>query len=200
MIALRLNRSSKDNERLARLLDFAKEVVGICNDLGIEPVLSGSLAVLAYTQDENITVNDIDLSCEEKHFGEIIRRLDSEGIAYVLKEWHVLQVWREDLKVEFDAQGYWLGDMPEERELLRIENFQVNMVSLDYLRGLYQRGLDDTAAQDDENSQEKHAALKVKHDAISECVGHEVERLGIDTISSRLSTASSQEHINQCQS
>lgn len=197
MIALRLNRSAKDSERLARLLDFSKEVVGICNDLGIEPVLSGSLAVLAYTQNENISVNDIDLSCEGKHFGAIIRRLDSEGIAHVLKEWHVLQVWRDDLKVEFDAQEHWLGDMPEERELLCVEGFQVNMVSLDYLRELYQRGLDDTAAQDDENSQEKHAALKAKYDALSDCVGHQVERLGIDTVSSRLNTSSSQEHITQ---
>jgi hypothetical protein len=197
VITLRLNRSSKDSERLPRLLDFAKEVVGICDDLGIEPVLSGSLAVLAYTQNENITVNDIDLSCEEKYFGEIIRRLDSEGIAYLLKEWHVLQVWREDLKVEFDAQEYWLGDMPEERELLCVEDLQVTMVGLDYLRELYQRGLDDTAAQDDENSQEKHAALKVKYDALSEYVGPQVKRLGSDTISSRLNTASSQEHINQ---
>jgi hypothetical protein len=168
VITPRLDRFPRDDERLARLLDFAEEVVGICNELGIQPMLSGSLAVLAYTRNENIRVNDIDLSCKENDFAKITGLLTIRGTAYNLKEWHVLQVSRDDLKIEFDAQEYWMSDMPEEHELLCIEDLELKMVSLDYLRRLYQRGLDDTAAKDDENSRKKHEALKAKYDALSD--------------------------------
>jgi len=128
--------------------------------------LSGSLAVYAYTLDENIQVNDIDLSCMENDFPRIIEHLQDLHIDYRLKEWHVLQVFRGDLKVEFDSLEYWMGDMPEEYEVLDTGYFHVKMVCFGYLRQLYQRGLDDTAQKDDEINKKKYEAIRRKFEAL----------------------------------
>ena len=42
----------ENREHFSRLLAFCKEVLAICSDLGITPVLSGSLAVFGYTQSQ----------------------------------------------------------------------------------------------------------------------------------------------------
>lgn len=43
-------------------------------------------------------VDDIDLACSELEFPRIIGALDANGIAHELKDWHVLQALRDDLK------------------------------------------------------------------------------------------------------
>jgi hypothetical protein len=67
MIRIR-NKHPKNRAHFSRLLEFCKEVVAICQDLDIEPVLNGSLAVFGYTQNQAMRVNDIDLACSEPAF------------------------------------------------------------------------------------------------------------------------------------
>jgi len=144
------------------LLTLAEDIFNICETLKIEPILSGSLVVLAYTQSLSLTVNDIDLACHEVDFQRLMDKFDQKGISFKLKEWHVLQVWRNNVKVEFDSLEYWMKDMPNEFETLRIGDYELKMVSLDFLKLLYQRGLDNTANQNDEVNKGKHAKLQEK--------------------------------------
>jgi hypothetical protein len=159
---LKLKSLPKNPDRFEKLLEFTNEILDICQKLGIVPVLSGSLAVLAFTGDETIQVNDIDLSCKESDFPRIVEYLQCSGIEYRLMEWHVLQLFRGDLKVEFDSQEYWLSDLPEKHEFLDAGFFILKVVDFDYLRQLYQRGLDDTTQTDDTSSQKKHEAIQGK--------------------------------------
>jgi hypothetical protein len=46
------NERPKNREHFSRLLDFCRQVLALCSELGIEPVLSGSLAVFGYTQSQ----------------------------------------------------------------------------------------------------------------------------------------------------
>lgn len=85
MIEIR-NERPKNREHFSRLLEFCKEVVAICSDLNIVPVLNGSLAVFGYTQSQAMRVNDIDLACSELEFPRLSRALDAKGIAHELKE------------------------------------------------------------------------------------------------------------------
>ena len=63
MIQIRDERP-RNREHFARLLEFCQEVVAICDELDITPMLSGSLAVFGYTKDQAMEVNDIDLAYE----------------------------------------------------------------------------------------------------------------------------------------
>lgn len=153
----------KNKKHFSRLLDFCEEVVAICSELGISPVLSGSLAVFGYTMCEAMKVNDIDLACSELEFPRIIHALDKNEIAYKLKEWHVLQVLKDDLKVEFDSMEYWMQDLPNEFNTLVIDGHRFKVVSLSSLKELYRRGLEATISQNDEAVRAKYAAIKEKY-------------------------------------
>jgi hypothetical protein len=127
----------KNRAHFSRLLEFCKEVIAICQDLDIEPVLNGSLAVFGYTQNQAMGVNDIDLACSELAFPRLSRALDAKGIGYVVKEWHVLQARKDDLKVEFDSMEYWMADLPEDCDTLMIDGYTFKVVGLASLKELY---------------------------------------------------------------
>ena len=156
----------KNTDRFLRLIEFCKEVLDICGDLGLSPILNGSLAVLAYTKDGNMIVNDVDLACSEKEFPKIISALEERSIRYKLKEWHVLQIWKDDLKVELDSVEYWYKDLSTVGETLQIDEHRINMLSLKNLKELYQRGMKDTANKMEENERRKYGALKEKYEAL----------------------------------
>ncbi len=156
---IKLKRLPENPGQFGKLLEFANEILQICQALDIEPLLSGSLAVLAYTEDDSIQVNDIDLSCMENDFPRISEHLQALGIDYQVKAWHVLQARRGDLKVEFDSLEYWMNDIPDEYEVLDTGVFQLKMVCLDYLKLLYQRGVGDTAQKESAIDQKKHDAI-----------------------------------------
>lgn len=156
----------KNKEHFSRLLDFCEAVVAICSELGISPVLNGSLAVFGYTIHEAMKVNDIDLACSELEFSRIIYALDANKTTHELKEWHVLQALKDDLKVEFDSIEYWMRDLSDEFNMLVIDGHQFKVVSLSSLKELYRRGLEATASQNDEAGWAKHAAIKEKYEAL----------------------------------
>ena len=59
MITLKVFPKNKDH--FARLLNFLKEILNICDSLNISPMLNASLAVFTYTKNKNMRVNDVDL-------------------------------------------------------------------------------------------------------------------------------------------
>src|SRR5688500_17481780 len=146
-----------------RLLEFCKEILAICGGLGIVPVLNGSLAVFAYARGPSIKVNDIDLACSELEFPSLRRALDAKGIAHVTKEWHVLQVRRDNLKVEFDSIEYWMAGLPTDFITWTIEGCEFNLVGLDSLKELYRRGLEATTGTPDDIGRLKFANTAKKY-------------------------------------
>jgi hypothetical protein len=89
------------------LIEFFTEVLKVLDELGITPIFSGSLAVYYYTLDPNLSVNDIDLACSERHFEKIIEVLEELKFDYKLRDWHVLQICKKGLKIELDSIEYW---------------------------------------------------------------------------------------------
>ena len=88
MIEIRKERP-KNREHFSRLLEFCKEITAICSDLSITPVLSGSLAVFGYTQNQAMAINDVDLACSELEFPGLSRALEAKGITHEVRDWHV---------------------------------------------------------------------------------------------------------------
>jgi hypothetical protein len=161
-----LNCFPKNKDKFLRLLEFCKEVLDIGNDLGISLILSGSLAIFAYTKNQEMSVNDVDLGCLETEFPKIISGLEERNISYRLKEWHVLQILKDDLKVELDSIEYWYKDLSLSGETLQIDHHRINMMSLKNLQELYKRGMKDTANKMEESEKRKYEALKEKYEAL----------------------------------
>jgi len=161
-----LNHFPKNKDKFVRLIEFLKEVLDICNDLGISPVLNGSLAVFAYTENQDMNVNDVDLFCSETEFPKIISAFEERNVSYKLREWHVLQILKDDLKVELDSMEYWYKDLPIVYEALQIDNYKINMLGLNSLKEFYIHGMKDRANKTEENEKIKYEALKVKYEAL----------------------------------
>lgn len=165
-----LHYSPKNREKFVRLVEFFKDVLEICEELKINPVLSGSLAVLAYTGKQEMDVNDVDLSCSEVEFPRIVTALEARGIEYKLKEWHVLQILKGDLKVEIDSIEYWYKDLPMSCETLKVSDYKVNMLDLKSLMAFYRQGMKDRAEKTEENEKMKYEALKLKFEALEKLI------------------------------
>jgi hypothetical protein len=161
----------KNKDKFVRLIQFFKEILDICNDLNITPALDGSLAVFAYTENQDMNVNDIDLSCSETEFSRIINVLEERTISYKLRQWHVLQILKDELKIELDSMEYWYKDLRIDYETLQIDNYKINILSLNSLREFYRQGMKDRLKKTDENEKIKYEALKVKFEALEKIKG-----------------------------
>lgn len=152
----------RNHEHFHKLMAFLGEVLAVCNEIEIRPLLTSSLAVLAYTQDPAMEVHDVDLSCAEADFPRLRRTLEEHGISCRITDWHVLQARRADLKIDFDSTEYWMHDISEPYDCLKIGDSHLSMVSLEDLQELYRRGLAGTAGKSDANNRTKHEAFKAK--------------------------------------
>jgi hypothetical protein len=161
----------RNQEQFVKLIEFFKEALDICGELNIPPMLNGSLAVFAYTANPEMDVNDVDLACSEAEFPRIIAVLEERGIAYKLREWHVLQILSGDLKVELDSVEYWYKGLPMDCETLQVDNYQINMLGLNGLMECYRRGLQDKAEKTGESEKMKYEALKLKLNALERIKG-----------------------------
>ena len=166
-----LNSLPKNTDKFLRLIEFCKEVLKICSDVDISPILDGSLAVFAYTKNQDMNVEDVDLACSETEFPKIISALEERSISYKLKEWHVLQIWKGDLKVELDSIEYWYKGWSPVVETLQIGDYEINMLDLNSLKEFYRRGMKDTANKTEENERRKYEGLRAKYEALEKVKG-----------------------------
>jgi hypothetical protein len=103
----------KNKEYFKKLVPFAQRIIGICNRIGIKPVIYGSFAQFYYTNDKNMKVNDIDIIIPKKDFEKISKLLKQEGFnanyikAYSDNGMSTIIVTKGNLKVEIDqVLGY----------------------------------------------------------------------------------------------
>ena len=154
-------------EHFEQLMIFANVVLGLCDRLGISPTLSGSLAVLAYTQRSDLIVDDVDLARAEAEFGRLGRALEREGIQCATTAWHVLQAHRDGLKVEFDSTEYWMTGLSNRYRRLDTGRFVIRVVESDDLRELYGRGVRDLEGKSDQAGQRKLRHMKSRWDLLT---------------------------------
>ena len=163
-----LNGYPRNKAKFIRLISFFKEVLGVCKSLGIDPIVDGSLAVFAYTGNQNIDVNDVDTSIYEVDFTKIIKVLEKKGIDYKLREWHVLQVLNGDLKVELGSLEYWLKALPQETEVLKFGGYQVRMLTRERLKEFYKEAMESRLKGTDPNDKIKYERLREKYEVLTE--------------------------------
>lgn len=133
---LTIKSSPKNKEHFLRLKEFGKEIIQICQQLKINPILYGSLAYFIYTKDTKMNVNDIDLYVPEASFEKVIKVLKKKKINYNLTDWHSLQILKDDLKIELDAVDYWYKG-PTNFLDFNFDDLKIKILSLEGLMHIY---------------------------------------------------------------
>ena len=166
-----LSGTPKNEEKFKRLKEFFKVVLDVCAEVDVVPVLDGSLAVFVYTGEPELNVNDVDLACSEADFPKLIAALETHNINYRLREYHVLQVLKDDLKVELGSAEHWSKNVPQVYETLHIDDYTVTMLALSSVREFYRQGMLDQEGRTEENERNKYLDLKSKYDLLSSVMG-----------------------------
>lgn len=149
-----------NKEYFIRLKEFGKNILDILCDLRVTPIAYGSLTYFGYMKDKNIAVNDIDLLIPENSFKKIIKILEEKNIRYNYSaEWHTLQVFDGNLKIEFDSIDFWQKDLPKDFEEFDFDGLVVKAVSLNSLRRIYKKA-SETSKDNPHGNLKKYEALK----------------------------------------
>ncbi len=134
----------KNKEHFKRLIPFAKEVIYICKEEGIKPLLYGSYSHLYYTRDKDIEVNDIDLIIPKRYFSKIAKALKKNKIEVIPENGKIansgsLIIKRGDLQVELDEPGVISEKDLEEKKFKKIDFYgeDINIIRLKDLEKIY---------------------------------------------------------------
>jgi hypothetical protein len=123
-----------------KLIAFARTLDSACRELSVQPVAYGSLAYAFHTQDQSITVNDIDLLEPESSFQKILTAFDSATeIKCETTTYHCLKLFRDGVEVSFDAIERYYIDLPHESVTGKINGCPFEFVSKDALIVVYKR-------------------------------------------------------------
>ena len=161
-----LKKLPENTDKFQRLLVFFEEVLRICREIDVMPILDGSLAVFLYTN-APISVNDIDLSCLEILFPKILKAALRNGYLAEIKEWHVLQIRKNDTKIEFGDTDFWYpGVDVVSSDYLEVGEETVGVLRLSSLVEFYRIGVENL--RKDPTKSDKYNDIKSKFELLQE--------------------------------
>lgn len=156
-----------NNEKFKEVLAFGKQILEICTTLNVQPIVYGSLAYFAHTQDESLPVNDIDFLVPEEFFDDLMKELDGlEGVRYEKMPYHSIECFKGDIEMDLDSIEHFLAPRPRDAVDFKIEGLTFSVVNKDTLADIYQEALDNMP--DDRHLDEKRAKYQRKLDNLKE--------------------------------
>ncbi len=112
-----------------------------CVELDVQPVVYGSLAYAFYTKDEKININDIDLLVPESFFLRIMTAVKNlPDVTYEETTYHSLKLFRDGVKISFDAIEEYYRGLPRNFEEGKINDIAFKLVPQEALKEVYKRG------------------------------------------------------------
>lgn len=148
----------KNKKHFLKLKDFAKEILKICRDNEIKPIVYGSFLIFYYTKNENLKVNDIDFYIHERDFNNLIATLEENKIDYnYYNEWHTLKAKKGDLEIEFDSIEFW-NKSNKKLQKIDFEGEFVEALDLDSLIQIYKQA-SETSEDNPEGNHKKYEML-----------------------------------------
>jgi len=146
----KINIYPKNKEHYIKLIKFAKEILDICKEIGIEPIAYGGLIYFGYALDKNTPIHDIDFLVPEKYLGKIAEKLKKRKIRY---SWnhkrHDFKIYKKGAKIELDALENYKCKGKIKR--FDFDGLKVNAVSLKSLTNTYKN-----ACKESKGKHEQH--------------------------------------------
>jgi hypothetical protein len=123
-----------------KLLSFGMDIIGICRQIGIEPVVYGSLAYIVHT-DDKVEMNDIDMLVPENYFQEIIDGVkEIPGLTYKKTDYHSIILLKEEMKIEVDGIEHYAGKFGYSVIKKKVNGFELSVIDKNTLKKVYQEG------------------------------------------------------------
>ena len=110
-----------NKKHFEKLIPFAQEVISLCNENKINPIIYGSFAHFYYTKDKSLNVNDIDFLILKKEFPKILREIKKKIKAEIILDVGTIIIKKGKLIIELDSS--------EEKEL---NSLQKNLTQIDF--------------------------------------------------------------------
>jgi hypothetical protein len=138
-----MNIYPSNKEHFKNLIPFAKEIISICKENQIHPIIYGSFAHFYFTKDENMKVNDIDMIIPKKDFPKIRELLMKNIKAKIIPDGGTIIIKSGKLKVELDEVGDGYKTLNEKSLSKNIFNkidfygTEVRMITLKQLEEIY---------------------------------------------------------------
>ncbi len=155
----------KNKDFFKELIPFAKNIIRICKDSGIKPVIYGSFAHFYYTKDEGMKVNDIDILFSKRDLQKLMRILENKKIKFIRcsQDDYSMIIKKGKLKVELDGVGTGYKTLKETSLSKNIFNkidfygIKVRMITLEQLEEMY------PVAYREANKTKKKVGRRIKH-------------------------------------
>ena len=146
--------------KIDKLLSFGKEIISICDENGITPILYGSYLYCYYTQDKKVVPHDIDFYVPKGFNEKMIKILKKRKIKYkYLKEWYCLMINKGDLKVDLDEIDF-LYKGPKDFKIFNFDGMNIKCLSLKGLISIYKRSMRLSNEPEKSRYKIKYEALK----------------------------------------
>ena len=93
----------KNKEYFKELIPFTKEIIQICKENKIRPIIFGGFAHFYHTKDKKMKVNDIDILIPKKDSKKLIKLLEENKIKFkYYPKWATIIIKKGKLKVDVD--------------------------------------------------------------------------------------------------
>jgi hypothetical protein len=162
-----IEKSPQNSERFQKVLAFGSEILGVCRELSITPVVYGSLAYFSHTQDESLPVNDIDLLVPEATFDALQKKLSQlKGVKFERKPYHSIEAFKDGIEIDLDSIEYFLDPRSRDAELVVVHGIEFQIVNRSTLVEIYQEAL--ANMPDERHLEEKRARYQKKLDTLKQ--------------------------------
>lgn len=138
---------------------FSKEIISICKDNNIDLIIYGSYCVFYHTGSKEMPVNDVDFLLRRNDVDKLIKIIERQNIDYNYdKKWLVLQLFKGDIKIEFDVLEFWQKEL-KESDLINIDFYgnQVKTLTYKAIKQVYLKALKNT----DDNTENIKDKLRI---------------------------------------
>ncbi len=132
-----------NKKQFQNVLAFGKEILDVCKELSITPLVYGSLAYFLHTKDETLPVNDIDFLVPEASFPLLMKRISElGGVSYKKMPYHSIEVSKDGVEIDLDAIEHFLDPRPREAIPATINGIEFQILNRTSLIAIYQEALD----------------------------------------------------------
>jgi hypothetical protein len=150
-----------NEEQFQNVLAFGKEILDVCKELSITPIVYGSLAYFLHTNDETLPVNDIDFLVPEAVFQALTEKIGRlEGVKYEKKPFHSIEVFKDGIEIDLDGIEHFLDPRPRQAISVTIDGIEFQILNRASLIEVYQEALD--KMPDEKRLNEKGAKYQKK--------------------------------------
>ena len=187
----------KNKEHFKKLIPFAQEIIKICRENKIDPIIYGSFSHFVHTKDKTMNVNDIDLIIPKKDLPKIANILKRKKIkSKYYPQYNTIVIENGKLKVEIDDIGAGRKTISDDKlsknifDKVDFYGVPVRIIRLNQLEEMYSYAYN--------NSREDKAKILEKIKRLEKSLGRKLKKeITIEIVKNKNLTKNQKETINK---